>query len=91
MIKPLLGHGNADQAASKLGHKVDGLRRDPFRGKSQVAFVLAVFVINHHDHARGADLLQRGGHVREWRMGRHRENVSREAAFRVPIAMVLAV
>ena len=71
VLQPLLGHGQADQAASVLGHEVDGFGRDLLGGHRQVAFVLAVLVVDDHDHAAGADLLQRGLDIAEWGMGRH--------------------
>ncbi len=61
----LLGHGEADQAASILGHEVDGFGRDLFGGEGDVAFILAVFIVNDHDHAAGADLLDSCGDVGE--------------------------
>ena len=63
MIEALLGHGEADQAASVLGHEVDGFGRDLLGGEGEVAFVLAVFVVDDHDHAAGADLFDRVGDV----------------------------
>ena len=60
MIQPLLGHGQADQAASVFGHEIDGFRRDLLRRQRQVAFVFTVFVVHHHHHPPGADFLDRG-------------------------------
>src|SRR6202034_3697382 len=71
MFEALFGHGQAYQAASELGHKVDGLGRDLLGGQGEVAFVFAVFVVDHNDHAAGADFLNRIGNVGEWRLGTH--------------------
>ena len=69
VLEALFGHGEADQAASELGHEVDGFGRDLFGGEGEVAFVLAVFVVDHHDHAAGADFLNRVRNVGEWSAG----------------------
>ena len=71
IVEALFGHGEADQPATVLGHEVDGFRRDLFGGHGQVALVLAVFVVDDHDHAAGADLLQRGFDVTEGGMSGH--------------------
>jgi hypothetical protein len=65
VFEALFGHGEADQAASELGHEVDGFGGDFFGGEGEVAFVLAVFVVDHDDHAAGADFLNRVGDVGE--------------------------
>ena len=44
----------ADQAAAEARHEIDGFRRDVLGGQHQVAFVLAVFLIDQDDHAAGA-------------------------------------
>ena len=49
-----------------LGHEVDGFGRDLLGGHGEVAFVLAVLVVDDDDHAAGANLLQRGFDVAEW-------------------------
>ena len=49
----------ADQPAAVRGHEVDRLGRDELRRHREVALVLAVLVVAHHDHAAGADLLDR--------------------------------
>ena len=38
--------------------KRDLLGRDALGGDDQIAFVLAVLVIHHHDHAAGANLVE---------------------------------
>ena len=72
-IAALLGEGEADQAAAKLGHEIDGFGGDFFGGHGEVAFVFAVFVVDQDDHAALADFFDgffdrgengfRGGHV----------------------------
>ncbi len=63
VFEPFFGHGQADQAASVLGHEVDGFGSDFFGGECEIAFIFAVFVVNHDDHPARADLLDRGGNV----------------------------
>src|SRR6202171_6238691 len=79
MVQALFGHGETDQSAAELGHEVNGFGRDLFRRDGEVAFVLAVFVIDHDDHAAGADLLNRGRDVGEGRLGTHIEAILAEA------------
>ena len=43
------GQRQADQAARVLGHEVDLLRRDEVGREHQVAFVLAILVVDQHD------------------------------------------
>ncbi len=71
VLKSLFGHGQADQSASVLGHEVDGFGRDLFGGERQVAFVLAILVVDNNDHAAGADFLNRIRNVGEWGLGAH--------------------
>ena len=61
MIGALLGEGQADEAAAVAGHEVDGFRGDVLGGQGQVAFVFAVFVVDHDDHAAGADFVEAPG------------------------------
>ena len=72
VVQPLFGHGQADQPAAVLGHEVDGFGSDFFCGQGEIAFVLAIFVVDDHNHAAGADFLDRGGNIGEWRMGAHK-------------------
>ena len=65
VFEALLGHGEADQAATILGHEVDGFGRNLLGRQRDVAFVLAVFVVDHDNHAAGANFLDRGGDVGE--------------------------
>ena len=57
--EPLFRHRHADQAAAVLGHEVDRLRRDLLRRDGQIAFVLAIFVVDDDDHLAVADGLDR--------------------------------
>ena len=41
-----------------LGHEVDGVGRRELRGDDEVALVLAVLVVDQHEHAAGARLVQ---------------------------------
>ena len=52
----LLGERQADEPAALAGHEVDRLGRDQVGGHGQVALVLAILVVDHDDHAAGADL-----------------------------------
>src|SRR5208282_1319820 len=63
VFEPFFGHGQANEAASVLGHEVNGFGSDLFRGEGEIAFVLAILVVNHDDHAADADLFDRGGDV----------------------------
>jgi hypothetical protein len=67
-IADLLGQGQADEAAGVADHEIDRLGRHVFGGKYEVAFILAVFLVDQNDHAPGAqfvnDFLGGGdGHV----------------------------
>ena len=53
---PLFGQGHTDQPACVLGHEIDRLGRHELGRHQQIAFVLAVFVIDHHDDAPGFEL-----------------------------------
>ena len=44
----------ADQAAAEARHEVDGFGRDVVGGQHEVAFVLAVFLVDQDHHAAGA-------------------------------------
>ena len=50
-VNLLWGHGKAQEATAILGHEVDGLGGNLFRGHREVAFVFTVFVVNEYDHA----------------------------------------
>src|ERR1700722_5146835 len=51
----LLGECETDEAATELGHEVDGFGGDFLGGHGEVAFVFAVFVVDQDDHAALAD------------------------------------
>ena len=71
VVGALFGEGEADEAAAVTGHEVDGLGGDELGGKGEVAFVLAVFIVDDDDHAAGADLFERSGDVSEGGWGLH--------------------
>ena len=56
LVHPVLGQGQTDQATAVRGHEIDYFRGDFFRGADQIAFVFAVLVINHDDHASVANI-----------------------------------
>ena len=55
LVEPLAGHRQADQAAAVLGHEVDRLGRHLLGGHRQVAFVLAILVVDDDDHLAAAN------------------------------------
>ena len=59
------GQRQADQAARLACHEVDVLGPHQFRGHEQVALVLAILVVEHDDHAAGADLVDQFGNRAE--------------------------
>ena len=52
----LRAEGEADEASPMTGHKVDGLGGNVFGGHGKVALVLAVFVVDHDEHATGPEV-----------------------------------
>ena len=73
-LAALAGQRQADQAAAVLGHEVDGFGRHMVGGDHEVAFVLAVFLVDQDHHAAGGQfghqLGNRGdGHGRDCRRG----------------------
>ncbi len=82
VVAALLGEREADESPAEAGHEVDGLGSDFFGGHGEVAFVLAVFVIDDDDHASGAHLFQRGGNITEWRVWTHTLRILAPAAAR---------
>ena len=52
----LAGQRQADQAAAEARHEVDVLGAHQARGHEQVAFVLAVLVVDDDDHAAGGEV-----------------------------------
>ncbi len=57
----LAGQRQAHQATAVGDHEIDVRRLDQLGGHDQVAFVLAVLVVDDHHHAAGADLFQQFG------------------------------
>ena len=55
LVEPLAGHRQADQAAAVRRHEVDRLGRHLLGGDRQVAFVLAILVVDDDDHLAAAD------------------------------------
>ncbi len=49
-------------------HEVDRFRRDGFGGHGEVAFVLAIFVVDYDQHAAGAEVFEGLRNRREWHM-----------------------
>ena len=64
IIRALLGQRQADQPPPILRHKVDRFGSHVLRGQRQVAFILAVLVVDHHNHPPRVDLLHRPSHIR---------------------------
>ena len=62
----LAGQREADEAACMAHHEVDGLRRHVLRGDDDVALVLAVLLVDKHDHAAGFHL---GDDLGDWTDG----------------------
>ncbi len=58
-IAALRRQRQADQPAPVRGHEVDDFGRDLLGGDGEIAFVFAVFVVDHDQHAPGADFLDR--------------------------------
>ena len=56
-VAALAGQGQADQAAAVLGHEVDGSGVAELGRDDEVALVLAVLVVDQHEHAAGAGVL----------------------------------
>ena len=61
------GERDADEAAPVHGHEVDGLGRDVLGRHREIAFVLAILVVDEDHHLAGADVGERGVHPREER------------------------
>ena len=61
LFAALPGQRQADQAARVAGHEVDRVRRGELRGDDQVALVLAVLVIDQHEHPAVAGFLDQLG------------------------------
>ena len=55
-VQPLAGHRKTDQAAAVRRHEVDRFGRDFFGGDHQVAFVLAILIVDDDDDSAFLDL-----------------------------------
>ena len=58
-VEPFLRHRDADQPPAVRGHEVDDLRRDLLRRYGQIAFVLAILIVDDDDHLAVANRLDR--------------------------------
>ena len=56
LVTTFFGERQADQTTGMPGHEVDDLGSDLLGGADQIAFVLAIFVVNDDDHAAVADV-----------------------------------
>ena len=65
VVGTLFGEGEADEAAAEAGHEVDGFGGAELGGDGEVAFVLAVLVVDDDDHATGFKLVEGFGDVDE--------------------------
>jgi hypothetical protein len=57
LVDALLGHREADQPAAELRHEVDRVGRRHLRGDDEVAFILAILVVDEDEHAAVARLV----------------------------------
>ena len=55
LVEPLRRHRQANQPAAVARHEVDRLGRDLLRGDRQIAFVLAILIVDDDDHLAGAE------------------------------------
>jgi hypothetical protein len=65
LLDPLAHHREADQAAAVFGHEIDRIRRRHLRRNDQIAFVLAVLVIDQDEDAAVACVLDHLLDIRE--------------------------
>ena len=68
MVGSFFGDGETDEPAPVARHKVDGLGSNKLGGQRKVALVLAILVVDHNNHAAGANLIQRARHVGKGRL-----------------------
>ena len=68
IVGALLGEGEADEAAAVAGHEIDGFGSDMLGGQGQIALVLTILVVDHNDHAAGANFGEGAGDVGEGRV-----------------------
>ena len=59
LLATLLRDGGTEHAATVLKHEVDFLRGDLFGGNDEVAFVLAVFVVDNNEELAFAEVFDR--------------------------------
>ena len=59
LLATLLRDGGTEHAATVLEHEVDFLRGDLFGGYDEVAFVLAVFVVDNNEELAFAEVFDR--------------------------------
>jgi hypothetical protein len=71
VIQTFWGHGEANKPATVLGHEVDCFRSDHFRRHGEVALILAVFIIDNHNHSPSANLLDGSLDVSKRRVSVH--------------------
>src|SRR3954451_13128477 len=71
ILEPLLGHREADETSSVLGHEVDQFGRNLLGSKGKIAFVLAVLVIDHDNHPPRAYLFNRVRNIGKWTLQAH--------------------
>src|SRR3984957_15595960 len=57
IIQTVWRHGKANESSTVLGHEVDCFGSDHFRRHGEVALILAVFIVDNHNHSSGANLL----------------------------------
>jgi len=60
LMQTFRGGGDANQAATVLGHKIDRRRRYELAGHNQVTFVFAVGIVYHNHHAPFGDIGDHG-------------------------------
>jgi len=58
LVAALVHQRDTDEASGMRGHEVHGFRGDSLSEGDQVAFVFAVFVVDHNDHFAGAQVVQ---------------------------------
>ena len=51
LIEPVPGHCEANQALAMRSHEINRLGRDHLGGHRQVAFILAMLIVDNDDHA----------------------------------------
>src|SRR5262249_5244144 len=56
IVAAFFGERQTDQAAGVARHEVDDFRRDLLRRANNIAFVLAILVVNDDDHAAVANV-----------------------------------